>query len=78
MHPVDVTNKMKKIRLSAIRVSPAVDADDNMTVWNHVGKKYVAERLQTVTRAMLQPTRTGTFLSRKLAAKLVLQRCRPR
>ena len=59
---------MKKIRLSAIEVSSAVDADDNMTVWNHVEKKYVAERLQTATRALLQPTRTGTFLSRKLAA----------
>ena len=67
-NPVHVTNKMKKFRLSAIEVSPAVDADDNMTVWSHVGKKYVAERLQTATRALLQPTRTGTFLSRKLAA----------
>jgi hypothetical protein len=32
-------NKMENIGLIGIEVSPAVDADDNMTVWNHVGKK---------------------------------------
>jgi len=59
-------NKMENIGLIAL---PAVDADDNMTVWNHVGKKYVTERLQTATRALLQPTRTGTFFVKKTGGK---------
>ena len=39
--------------------SPAVEADDNMTVWNHIGKKYMMEKLQKATRKLLIPTSTG-------------------
>ena len=41
--------------------SPAVEADDNMTVWNHIGKKYMMEKLQNATRKLLIPTSTGIF-----------------
>ena len=41
--------------------SPAVEADDNMTVWNHIGKKYMTEKLQNATRKLLTPTSTGIF-----------------
>jgi hypothetical protein len=32
-----------------------------MTVWNHIGKKYMTEKLQTATNKLLIPTSTGTF-----------------
>ena len=49
--------------------SPAVEADDNMTVWNHIGKKYMMEKLQNATRKLLIPTSTGIFcLSRNGAS----------
>ena len=41
--------------------SPAVEADDNMTVWNHIGKKYMMAKLQKATRKLLIPTSTGIF-----------------
>lgn len=49
---------------------PAVEAEDNMTVWNHVGKKYVTERLHTATSALLMPTRTGTFWHRRYGGRM--------
>jgi hypothetical protein len=46
--------------------SPAMEADVNITVWNHIGKKYIMEKLQNATRKLLIPTRTGIFcFSRK-------------
>ena len=49
--------------------SPAVEADDNMTVWNHIGKKYNTEKLQKATRKLLIPKRMGIFsLSRNGAS----------
>ena len=57
------------IRQTTPFYSPAVDADDNMTVWNHIGKKYTTEKLQNATRKLLMPKRTGTFcLSRNGAS----------
>jgi hypothetical protein len=45
---------------------PAVEALVNITVWNHMGKKYIIEKLQAATRKLESPTRTGIFcLSRK-------------
>jgi len=41
--------------------SPATEADDNITVWNHIGKKYMMEKLQKATRKLLIPTSTGIF-----------------
>ena len=41
--------------------SPAVEAEDSITVWNHIGKKYMTEKLQKATRKLLVPTRTGIF-----------------
>ena len=38
-----------------------MEADDNITVWNHIGKKYMTEKLQQATRKLLVPTRTGIF-----------------
>ena len=38
-----------------------MDADDNITVWNHVGKKYIMEKLQKATMKLLIPMRTGIF-----------------
>ena len=41
-------------------------ADVNITVWNHIGKKYMMEKLQNATRKLLSPTRIGIFcFSRK-------------
>ena len=46
-----------------------MEADVNITVWNHIGKKYMIEKLQNPTRKLLTPTRTGTFsFSRKGAS----------
>jgi hypothetical protein len=38
-----------------------MEADDTITVWNHIGKKYMMEKLQKATRKLLIPTRTGIF-----------------
>jgi len=48
--------------------SPAMEADDNITVWNHIGKKYMMEKLQKATRKLLAPTRTGIFCLSKNGA----------
>lgn len=46
-----------------------MEADFNITVWNHIGKKYMIEKLQIATRKLLIPTRTGIFcLSRNGAS----------
>ena len=46
--------------------TPAVDALVSITVWNHIGKKYMMEKLQLATKKLDMPVRTGTFfLSRK-------------
>lgn len=43
-----------------------MEADVNITVWNHMGKKYMMEKLQNATKKLLTPTRTGIFcFSRK-------------
>ena len=48
---------------------PAIEADDNMTVWNHIGKKKMTVKLQIPTRKLLIPTSTGIFcLSRNGAS----------
>ena len=38
-----------------------MEADVSITVWNHVGKKYVMEKLQKPARKLVAPTRTGIF-----------------
>jgi hypothetical protein len=48
---------------------PAVDALVNITVWNHIGKKYVTAKLQVATRKLLSPTRTGIFCFKRNGAK---------
>jgi hypothetical protein len=53
--------EIKAANLNERGSSPAVDADVNMTVWNHVGKKYITEKLQVATRKLLAPTSTGIF-----------------
>ena len=46
-----------------------MEAEVNITVWNHIGKKYMMEKLQNATKKLLRPTRTGTFcFSRKGAS----------
>ena len=52
----------KNLRKQVILLhSPATEAGDNITVWNHIGKKYMTEKLQKATRKLLIPTRTGIF-----------------
>lgn len=41
-------------------ISPATAALVNATVWNHMGKKYMTEKLHRATRKLLIPTKTGT------------------
>ena len=48
--------------------SPAVEADDNITVWNHIGKRYRVEKLQKATKKLLVPTSTGIFCLSKNGA----------
>lgn len=47
---------------------PAVDAFVCMTVWNHIGKKYMMEKLQIATRKFEAPTRSGIFCTSKNGA----------
>lgn len=63
---LDVSLSISQIAVNAIlkRINiniPAVDALVRATVWNHIGKKYITEKLQNATRKLLAPTRTGTF-----------------
>ena len=46
-----------------------MEADVNITVWNHIGKKYMIEKLQNATRKLLIPTRTGILCLSKEVAK---------
>jgi hypothetical protein len=46
-----------------------MNADVNITVWNHTGKKYMTEKLQKETKKLLIPMSAGIFcLSRKGAS----------
>ena len=47
---------------------PAVDAFVCMTVWNHIGKKYMIEKLQRATRKFEAPTSSGIFCTSKNGA----------
>lgn len=40
------------------------------TVWNHMGKKYMIEKLHIATRKFEQPTRTGIFCLRRKRANI--------
>ena len=42
-----------------------MDALVNMTVWNHMGKKYTIEKLQIATRTLDILTKRGIFLFKK-------------
>ena len=48
---------------------PAVDALVNMTVWNHIGKKYMIEKLHIGTKKLDAPTKTGIFCLRRDGAR---------
>jgi hypothetical protein len=54
---VKLHNKSVNIRENA----PASEALVSITVWNHIGKKYVMAKLQFATRKLLMPTSTGIF-----------------
>ena len=45
-----------------------MDAFVFITVWNHIGKKYVIEKSQRATRKFDALTRTGTFCTSKKGA----------
>ena len=45
-----------------------MDALVNMTVWNHIGKKYMIEKLHIGTKKLDAPTKTGIFCLRRDAA----------
>ena len=49
--------------------APAVDAFVMGTVWNHIGKKYMMEKLHIATRKFEQPTSTGILCLSKNRAK---------
>ena len=46
-----------------------MDALVNMTVWNHIGKKYITVKLQYATRRLDVPTRAGIFCRRRDGAR---------
>ena len=48
---------------------PAMDALVNMTVWNHIGKKYKIEKLHIATRKLDIPTKIGIFCLRRDGAR---------
>lgn len=48
--------------------APASLALVSITVWNHVGKLYMTEKLHVATRKLLMPTRTGIFCFRRNGA----------
>ena len=52
-----------------ISLIPAVDALVKMTVWNHIGKKYMIEKLQIATRKLDIPTKSGIFCLRRDGAR---------
>lgn len=39
--------------------APAIDALVRHTVWNHIGRKYMMEKLHVATRKFEHPTNTG-------------------
>lgn len=41
--------------------APAVEALVIATVWNHIGKKYITEKLHVATKKLEHPTNTGIF-----------------
>jgi len=40
---------------------PAMEALVSITVWNHMGKKYVIAKLHIATKKLEMPTKTGIF-----------------
>ena len=46
-----------------------MDALVIMTVWNHIGKKYMTEKLHIATRRFEIPTKTGIFCLRRDGAR---------
>ena len=46
-----------------------MDALVNMTVWNHIGKKYMIEKLHIGTRKLDAPTKRGIFCLRRDGAR---------
>ena len=59
----------KKKESEKIFLIPAVDALVNITVWNHIGKKYMIEKLQIETRKLDVPTKMGIFCLRRDGAR---------
>jgi hypothetical protein len=45
-----------------------MNADVNITVWNHTGKKYITEKLQNETRKLLIPMSAGIFCLSRIGA----------
>ena len=46
-----------------------MDALVNKTVWNHIGKKYMIEKLHIGTRKLDAPTKRGIFCLRRDGAR---------
>jgi hypothetical protein len=46
-----------------------MDALVNMTVWNHIGKKYMIEKLHIETSKLDVPTKRGIFCLRRDGAR---------
>jgi hypothetical protein len=49
---------------------PAKDALVIATVWNHIGKKYMIEKLQMATRKLEIPTKTGILRRKRKGANI--------
>lgn len=49
---------------------PAKDALVIATVWNHIGKKYMIEKLQIATRKLEIPTKTGILRRKRKGANI--------
>lgn len=56
------------IASNEVLISPAMEALDNITVWNHMGRKYMMEKLQVATMKFESPTNTGIFWARRPGA----------
>jgi hypothetical protein len=49
---------------------PAIEALVIATVWNHIGKKYMIEKLQMATRKLEIPTKTGILRRKRKGANI--------
>lgn len=71
-NPVDeanVINEKKYKKCQSLHAHwPATEELVKATVWNQVGKKYITVKLQSATRKLLIPTKTGIFCLRRNGA----------